>query len=422
MWRYHSRMDERESLLLIEKLITDEEFDKLKDYSKDINIFKVTGIDLKEIRHSNTIAWLLRPYESHNLGSMFFQKFVAQLFEENPDYFNDRNINIFQLLLNDLDDLEVYREKENMDILIVSRKRKLVFCIENKIEADIDDEQLDKYYETVTEQYSSFKKVFLLLWPSGDDVPDDKTKHPEDWISTSYENIVKILRSILKLDIEQKVRYIIGDYIKILEKGYIVENVELDKILSSLYAKHKDAIDLLVTYCDAHGELQPGIRRVKEILKKTFLGYEGKIRCNKDSLDKSVMVFYTPNMDKYFPPVNDKSGYWREGTKYRYWINLKERKPNKPHIRFELNPHGQDDDTIRYMNKIIKLEGKKEVTASDDKLRRTKDWNININWDSLEDLEDLEDFDEWHIEAEIKDVLEKIINWEETVANKIFNK
>jgi hypothetical protein len=402
-------MGEKENILLIEKLITDNDFDKLKDYFKDINIFKVMGIDQNEIRHSNTIAWFLDPFKNHNLGSLFFQKFMSYMFEKDPDYFNDRNINILHLLLTDIDDMKVFREKEDIDILVVSKKLKFVICIENKINAGIGDTQLDKYYKYINEHYSSFSKFFLLLSPAGYEVPVDKSENPEAWISASYEDIVKILRSILELDIDQKVKYIIGDYIKLLEKENIVENVKLDEILSSLCAKHKDAIDLLLKY----QESQPAIRRLREVIKETFLEYDKtkKIICNKNSLDTFRLVFYTTNMNKYFQPVDDKSGSWSEGTKYRYWIYLRDKSPC---LVFELGPLEQDDDTIKKMNLIRKSVKLKEVTASA-KYRQTKFWDINIDWtyDSLENMNDE------HMRLEIRKTLDEILQWEETEVKNI---
>jgi len=414
-------MGEKENILLIEKLITDEDFDKLNDYFKDINninIFDVVGIELKEIRHSNTIAWLLDPLENHNLGALFFQRFMSHLFEKDPDYFNDRfidkNINILHLLLNDIVDMKVFREKENIDILVVSRKLKIVFCIENKIKAGISNTQLDKYYKYINENYSSFSKFFLLLSPAGYKVPVDKSENPEDWISASYEDIVKILRSILKLEIEQKVKYIIGDYIKFLEKENIVGNDELDGILSRLCAKHKGAIDLLLKYQKS----QPLFNRVREIFKETLQDYEkqGKIVCRKNT-NPFWFYFSTTNMNKYLPYDQNRPGSWKwdPGVKYQYWVDLKEDSCPPPRIVLELGPQGQDDDTIRKMNLILKSVDSKEVTASN-QYRRTKNWDINIDWtnDSLEDLNDE------HMKAEIRKTLDEVLRWEETEVKKLF--
>lgn len=46
-----------------------------KKENKEFNIFKILKLDKYEIRHSNFLAWLLNPKESHNLGDKFFKQF-----------------------------------------------------------------------------------------------------------------------------------------------------------------------------------------------------------------------------------------------------------------------------------------------------------------------------------------------------------
>jgi len=410
-------MDERDKILLIEKLITDEDFDKLKDYFKDINIFKVTGIGKWEIKHSNILAWFFNPLGNHNLGALFFQKFMSQLFEKNLDYFNDREINILQLLINDVDDIKVSREKYKIDILIVSRinENEFVICIENKIDADIGEEQLNDYYDVITNQYPKSKRIFLLLSPSGYKVSADKSENHEEWISASYEDIVKILSSILRLDIEQKVKYIIGDYIKLLEERQIVDNINLDDILSSLFAKHKDAIDLLLEYSKKSEESQP-VSRVQGIFKEVLLEYEKekKIACIKDA---ATLSFNTTNMNKYFPPVQDKSGSWRDGQKYKYWVQLRDG-PDKVRIYLQTNPLGQDDDIKRKMI-LLRNEINPNKKTWTPEYNKIKDWYIDINWtdDSLEDLNKDERVQD--IKAEIRKTLGEILDWEKTKVKNI---
>jgi len=406
-------MGEKENILLIEKLITDEDFDKLKDHFKDINIFKVMGIDQNEIRHSNTIAWLLDPSKNHNLGALFFQKLMAQLFEKDTDYFNDRDINILQLLLNDIDDMKVSREKEDIDILVVSKKSNFVLCIENKIKADISENQLKKYYKHIKEHYSSYNMIFLLLSPAGFKAPPDKSDNPEDWFPASYEDIVKILRSILDLDIEQKVRYIIDDYIKLLEKENIVGNVKLDEILSSLFTKHKDAIDLLLEHSKKSKESQP-VRRVQGIIKEILQEYEEKIVGIKETA--SSLSFNTTNMNKYFPSDQNKPGSWTDGQKYKYWVILD--RPDKARMYLQVGPLGQDDDIKKKMELMQnEFNPTQKMTPKHNKI---KDWYININWthDSLEDLNKDERVQD--MKTEIRNTLNKILQWEETELKKLF--
>jgi hypothetical protein len=403
-------MDDKEKIILLERLITDERFDKLQDLSKGLNFYKIAGIASQEIKHSNTIAWFFDPFESHNLGLLFFKKFITLLFEEKSDYFIDRNINILELLLSDLDDLEIIRERENnIDILLKSKKMEFIICIENKIWAGLSDEQLDKYYEYIKNNYLSYKKIFVLLSPSGYDVPGDKSKYVEDWTSFSYENIVNILRSILKLNIEQKMQYIIKDYIELLEKEHVVENIELDNLLASLCAKHRDAIGLLVDYHNNREQSRSILNSIHKIFVRSLqaLENEGKIICNKPSLAKYFLVFSTQTMNKYLPPRDDQSGSWSEGSKYRYWIDLK-RVPNKLRITLEFGPMGQNPDTIEKINCIRKFVHKKGVTASD-QYRQTKHWLIDF------DLSDstLEDIAEEDIQKEIAKTFNEIFRWEE---------
>ena len=60
-------------------LINDIQFDELDLGLKQPNIFKVLGASKAEIRHSNFLAWLLDPNESHNLGGVFLKRFLRNL-------------------------------------------------------------------------------------------------------------------------------------------------------------------------------------------------------------------------------------------------------------------------------------------------------------------------------------------------------
>jgi hypothetical protein len=404
-------MDSNNKLSLLVNLITDDEFSKLQNISYGLNFFKIAGIASQEIKHSNTIAWFLDPLGHHNFGSLFFRKFITRLFEEKKEYFDEQNINILELLLSDLDNLKIIREKENdIDILIKSKNNEFVICIENKVRAGIGDEQLNKYYEYITEKYSTYnKKIFILLTPEGYEVPVDKSENPEKWIPASYEYIAEILRSFLVMNIEQKVHYIINDYIELLEKEYIVENKELNDILEKICSRHKDAIDMLVEYRDTMEESQSVIKRIQKIFSETLkkLEHEEKIKCKKSSLENYCLEFYTISMNKYFPKLEDKSGSYQNGTKYKYQIHLK-RESKKPCIILELGPLGQDKETIAKFNMIRKSLHKSEVNSVD-KNSKTKSWPIDIDWSDSS----LADIDAGHVEEQIITSINEIFKWED---------
>ena len=335
---------------------------------------------------------------------MFFQKIISHLFNEKPDYFNDKDINILELLLSDLDDAKVVREENNIDILFRSQKAKFILCIENKVWAGLSNEQLDKYYKCITEYDESYKKVFVFLSPSGDEVPDNKSLHPEAWIPLSYQIIVDILGDIFgsisksKLDIEQKIKYIIDDYIDLLKKEHIVENPELDKLLGKLCGKHKDAIDILLSYSSNYKA------RIKNVYK-LIIDEDFRISSKSDS---NWLAFRTDKMNNIFPKNGDNSGFWEDGTKYIYGIGLEKA---KPYIMFQIGSQGQDSKTIEMFNKIRKNVSNTQDITAEQPFVNIKSWELNISWYT----------DEENIKNEIEDKLKKIGEWEDEVAGILCN-
>ena len=63
-----------------DKLLKDEDFDKLDLGLKNPNIFQILRITKNEIRHSNFLSWLLDPNQSHKLGDIFLKRFLREVF------------------------------------------------------------------------------------------------------------------------------------------------------------------------------------------------------------------------------------------------------------------------------------------------------------------------------------------------------
>jgi len=56
-------------------VVESEELRQLESVLGQFNTFRVLGIEDAEIRHSNMLAWLLTPSESHGLGDRFLRRF-----------------------------------------------------------------------------------------------------------------------------------------------------------------------------------------------------------------------------------------------------------------------------------------------------------------------------------------------------------
>mgnify|MGYP003679182021 FL=1 len=120
-------MNLQELNTLYDDLLKDIEFDELELGLQNPNIFEILKISKTEIRHSNFLAWLLNPKGSHLLGNVFLKRFLRDVFLS--DKFND--IDQVDVEGMDYSNLEIYREWNNIDLLI--KLDDIVVCIENKV-------------------------------------------------------------------------------------------------------------------------------------------------------------------------------------------------------------------------------------------------------------------------------------------------
>ena len=83
------------------------------------NVFRVLRADRNELRHSNMLAWLFNPDESHGLGDMFLRGWLmgtlqnASIAPRKPSGW----ISPIAIDVLDIERVEVRRELENIDLL-----------------------------------------------------------------------------------------------------------------------------------------------------------------------------------------------------------------------------------------------------------------------------------------------------------------
>ena len=64
------------SIKSLSDLLADKNFISLSDEISSFNPFKILKLESHEIRHSNVLAWLFNPNESHNHGTKFLEQFL----------------------------------------------------------------------------------------------------------------------------------------------------------------------------------------------------------------------------------------------------------------------------------------------------------------------------------------------------------
>ena len=158
--------------------------DELIPWVGKFNIFDVLKISRTEIRHSNVLAWLLDANENHGLGDIFIRE-ILQTLVENDD--NGR-YDVFRILLMDFHSFTVYREWNNIDILLLSDEEKTLIAFENKVGSHEHSDQLNRYRSILERTYPEYEKIYVFLTPDGE-LPSDE----ENWAVLTYADMVEAL-------------------------------------------------------------------------------------------------------------------------------------------------------------------------------------------------------------------------------------
>ncbi|MBQ2645109.1 PD-(D/E)XK nuclease family protein [bacterium] len=208
----------------------EQDLEKLNIITRQFNIFKVLKSEEYEIRHSNFLAWLMRPNENHGLKDYFLKEFLKSAIK---DYTNNVEIEVKlrDIIFYDFSDIRINREDNHIDILLVSYKSKFVCVIENKIDSGENGTQLSRYAEYIENNFKEYKKLFIYLSKETNNnelIPrsiKDKTVY---YIPMCYEQVKDVINNVLKFkssNLNNEVKIFIEHYKKNIER-YIMNNTD----------------------------------------------------------------------------------------------------------------------------------------------------------------------------------------------------
>jgi hypothetical protein len=205
------------------------------------NIFEALGAVRQEVRHSDFLAFLLNPRQNHGLGDLFVKRLLQEAIQH-TDF--SQPITPIDLDLWDLDDIEVRREWQSIDILILDELHKLAVIIENKIDSGEHDDQLNRYHQVVKQHYPGYRVIGLFLTPEGEEASD------RYYITISYGLICQLIEDISRsreTTLGRDVFALMNHYAEMLRR-YIVGESDLEKLCQQIYRKHQRALDLIYEY------------------------------------------------------------------------------------------------------------------------------------------------------------------------------
>ena len=204
----------------LQKLIDDPRFLRYHEelvQPRTFNPFDVLRYADYEIRHSNVLAWLLQPNETHGLGEAFIRDFANALNDEARAQGRDPVPSSFET-----DSIRVERELDYVDITLFFESERVVVAIENKTEEMTPDHarQVENYHEKLREKYrgtyDDIRSVLLTTSPKAEASERDFTHL--SW--TRVRDLVKSIRARgrFQFDEGERVRAFLGEYLEVVER------------------------------------------------------------------------------------------------------------------------------------------------------------------------------------------------------------
>ncbi len=228
------------NLQALEHFVVDnDELLQLEERIGRFNIFDALRIVDTEIRHSNFLAWLLDPAESHGQGPLFLKAVLMDLLRQSPPEL--RPLSPVEIDSAELRGVDIRREWRNIDLLIMCKDPAFVIAIENKVGSKEHSNQLDRYRKTVAEEFGDVKSQFVFLTRDGDEPTDD------DWTIYSYEDVHRVLlrvRNANATSIGDDVLAFLDHYIRLIGSRFM-DDPKIDELCQTIYKNHRQAIDLI---------------------------------------------------------------------------------------------------------------------------------------------------------------------------------
>lgn len=228
----------------------DENLSELEALLAKFNLFRVLKADRNELRHSNMLAWLLSPSETHGLDELFLRRWLMEVTHSSRVSDNPSSPIPSPVWIDvaDLSEITVHREWQNLDVIIdfiasVSGSREQwVVAIENKVNAQQGQSQLEGYRKTVARQFQHANQTIFIFLTKNEEEPDDP-----HWVTSTYADVLRALERCVAArrdTIGREPLFLIEQYLELLRDDFM-EDTQTVELARAIYQRHAAAIDFI---------------------------------------------------------------------------------------------------------------------------------------------------------------------------------
>jgi len=182
---------------------------------REFNTFDVLRYADYEIRHSNVLAWLFRPDDTHGIGSRFLKWFVnhvnGQLVAGDMERLPETSF--------EAANVDVWRERDYVDVTIRFKREKCLIAVENKTEFASSDhlDQVMGYDRKLRKEHKNHTLRSVLLTAS----PEGSVNFP-GVAHVSWDSVREAIGSALTAGAfpSPSVQAFIGQYVDTVERWF----------------------------------------------------------------------------------------------------------------------------------------------------------------------------------------------------------
>ncbi|MBL8875268.1 MAG: PD-(D/E)XK nuclease family protein [Phycisphaerae bacterium] len=230
-------------------VIENDDLLELEERIGRFNIFDALRIERKEIQHSNFLSWLLDPNESHGQGDLFLKAVLMDMLKRVREQALSPPISPVLLDGIELHDVEVRREWNSIDLLIIARKPAMIVAVENKVDSGEHTRQLERYHDRVASSFAGIPALFVFLAASEQEASDDR------WVNYSYADLHRVLSRVRRIaggSLGADVAVFLDHYLGLIGSRFMTDP-KIEELCKRIYANHRRAIELVFDLAGATG-------------------------------------------------------------------------------------------------------------------------------------------------------------------------
>lgn len=181
----------------LRRLLRHEAFRSLRRRKERFCPFRALGIEGREHSHSNFLAFLLDPRKPHGLSDRFLRDFIARAADSQAITKTDSTpLPIKAELAVEITRVAVTRERYNIDILVDCHPDGPVIGIEVKVWAGEQEEQLQRYQDTLRSRYPGRPCLLVYLTPYGSEPKTCDQTHDVPCVLMRWGDISGLLEDL----------------------------------------------------------------------------------------------------------------------------------------------------------------------------------------------------------------------------------